>query len=242
MTTPRKNSNISTGAAILILIFALLFFVLAIRFFYIQATGKADGEALAEIAQKQHTRTSKIEGQRGTIYDRNGEAIAQDTGAYTVVAILKESQSEDKDHPQHVVDPEKTAEKLAPLLKMDESKIDSMLTRGIKRGAFQVELGPGGRDIDNVLKQKIEKLNLPGITFLRDSKRFYPNGVFASSILGYAQKDDTGKIVGKMGIEKVFDKQLSEEDGYVKYEAAKNGIKLPDPKESIVAPKNGDSV
>ena len=45
-----------------------------------------------------------------------------------------------------------------------------------------------------------------------------------------------------MGIEKVFDKQLSEEDGYVKYEAAKNGIKLPDPKESIVAPKNGDSV
>lgn len=52
MTTPRKNSNISTGAAILILIFALLFFVLAIRFFYIQATGKADGEALAEIAQK----------------------------------------------------------------------------------------------------------------------------------------------------------------------------------------------
>lgn len=40
-----------------------------------------------------------------------------------------------------------------------------------------------------------------------------------------------------MGIEKVFDKQLSEEDGYVKYEAAKNGIKLPDPKESIVAPK-----
>ncbi|MGV4964492.1 penicillin-binding protein, partial [Priestia aryabhattai] len=121
MTTPRKNSNISTGAAILILIFALLFFVLAIRFFYIQATGKADGEALAEIAQKQHTRTSKIEGQRGTIYDRNGEAIAQDTGAYTVVAILDKKQSEDKDHPQHVVDPEKTAEKLAPLLKMDES-------------------------------------------------------------------------------------------------------------------------
>ncbi|MBK0008137.1 MULTISPECIES: penicillin-binding protein [Priestia] len=242
MTTPRKNSNISTGAAILILIFALLFFVLAIRFFYIQATGKADGEALAEIAQKQHTRTSKIEGQRGTIYDRNGEAIAQDTGAYTVVAILDKKQTKDKDHPQHVVDPEKTAGKLAPLLNMDESKIESMLTRGIKRGTFQVELGPGGRDIDNVLKQKIEKLNLPGITFLRDSKRFYPNGVFASSILGYAQKDDTGKIVGKMGIEKVFDKQLSEEDGYVKYEAAKNGIKLPDPKESIVAPKNGDSV
>ena len=54
-----------------------------------------------------------------------------------------------------MVDPEKTAQKLSPLLKMDESKIESMLTRGIKRGTFQVELGPGGRDIDNVLKQKL---------------------------------------------------------------------------------------
>ena len=143
MTTPRKNSNISTGAAILILIFALLFFVLAIRFFYIQATGKADGEALAEIAQKQHTRTSKIEGQRGTIYDRNGEAIAQDTGAYTVVAILDKSMK-----PGYVKDPDKTAKKLSKAIDLEESEIYKILTKKTKDGEtpFQVEFGKAGRD------------------------------------------------------------------------------------------------
>lgn len=242
MKMPKKNSNISTGAAILIVIFALLFFVLTGRFFYIQATGKAEGQALAEIAQKKYTRETTIEGQRGTIYDRNGEAIAHDTGAYTVVAILDPDQTKDKDKPKHVVDTEKTAKELAPLLNMKEEELQSLLDKGVKKGSFQVELGPGGRDINNTTKQKIEKLNLPGITFLRDAKRFYPNGVFASHILGYAQKNDEGKIVGKMGIEQVYDKQLTEEDGKVLYQAGQNGIKLPDPKESIVPPKNGDNI
>lgn len=58
MKMPKKNSNISTGAAILIVIFALLFFVLTGRFFYIQATGKAEGQALAEIAQKIYERNN----------------------------------------------------------------------------------------------------------------------------------------------------------------------------------------
>ncbi|TYR82631.1 PASTA domain-containing protein [Priestia megaterium] len=238
MSMPRKNSNISTGAAILILIFALLFFVLAARFFYIQASGKAEGQALAEIAQRKYTRETTIEGQRGTIYDRNSEAVAHDTGAYTVVAILDPTQTKNKKNPQHVVDPEKTAEKLAPLLDMKKTKLEELLTKN----SFQVELGPGGRDINNALKQKIEKLKLPGITFLRDSKRFYPNGVFASHILGYAQKNDEGKIIGKMGIEQVYNKQMSEEDGKVYYQAGQNGIKLPDPKESIDPPKNGDNI
>ncbi|MBM7701768.1 penicillin-binding protein [Metabacillus iocasae] len=238
MNSVQKNKNITRGAAILILIFALLFFILASRFFYIQATGKAEGEALAQIAQKKYTRQSTIEGHRGTIYDRRGEPIAHDTGAYTVVAILDENQTKNPKDPKHVTDSKKTAKQLAPLLKMEEDQLENLL----EKDSFQVELGPGGRDINHELKRKIEKLELPGITFIRDAKRLYPNGVFASHILGYAQKDDTGKIVGKMGIEQVFNKQLTETDGYMKYQSARNGIKLPDPKESIVPPENGDNV
>ncbi|WP_110112926.1 penicillin-binding protein [Bacillus sp. CGMCC 1.16541] len=238
MNSTQKNKNITIGAAILTSIFALLFFILGSRFFYIQATGKAEGEALAQIAQKKYTRQSTIEGHRGTIYDRRGEPVAHDTGAYTVVAILDKNQTKNKKEPKHVIDPEKTAQQLAPLLEMEEQKLENLLTKD----SFQVELGPGGRDISHELKRKIEELQLPGITFVRDAKRLYPNGVFASHILGYAQKDDTGKIVGKMGIEQVFNKQLAETDGYMKYQSARNGIKLPDPKESIVPPKNGDNV
>jgi penicillin-binding protein 2B len=237
MSVNKKHT--SRGAAVLILIFALLFFTLTARFFYIQATGKAEGQALAAIAQKKHERKAVIEGQRGTIYDRTGEAIAHDTGAYTVVAILDPSQTKNPKKPMHVKDPEKTARKLAPLLNMEEQKLEGLMS---KKGRIQVELGPGGRDISNTMKRKIEELNLPGITFIQDSKRFYPNGVFASHIIGYAQKNDEGKTVGKMGIEQLFNEQLSETDGYMKYESAQNGLKLPDPKESIVPPKDGDDV
>lgn len=234
-----NKKNTSRGAAVLILIFATLFFTLTARFFYIQATGKAEGQALAAIAQKKHTRQTVIEGKRGSIYDRTGEAIAHDTGAYTVVAILDPSQTKNPKKPLHVANPSKTAKKLAPLLNMEESKLEELMS---KKGRIQVELGPGGRDISNTTKRKIEELDLPGITFIQDSKRFYPNGVFASHIIGYAQKNDEGKTIGKMGIEKLFNKELTETDGYMKYQSARNGLKLPDPKESIVPPKDGDDV
>ncbi|AKO93928.1 penicillin-binding protein [Priestia filamentosa] len=229
----QNNRSIRKGAAILILIFGSLFFVLAGRFFYIEVTGKANGQLLASRAEKAHTHKSTIEAHRGTIYDRKGTAVAEDTTAYTVIAIL------DKDYEDHVKDPEKTAEKLAPLLDMKEEKLLSLLTR---KGAFQVELGPGGRNINHELRAKIEKLNLPGIGFKESSKRFYPNGEFASHIIGYAQKNDKGETVGMMGIEKQFNDALTEKDGYMTYESDSTGLKLPNPKESIVAPKQGKDV
>jgi penicillin-binding protein 2B len=237
-----KSKNMNRGAAILSIIFALLFFILAARFIQIQATGKVDGHVLAAKAEEQYTKKRTIEAHRGTIFDRTGEIIAQDTTSYTMVAILDKSLTVDKDHPRHVVDPHETARKLAPLLKMDVEEVESILTKNKK----QVEFGPAGRDISFQLKQKIEKLNLPGIAFIRDSRRYYPNGKFASHVIGYTQKieKDNGKYetVGMMGLEKSLDKYLKEKDGYVKYLSDQKGIMLPNTKESIVPPDNGNNV
>ena len=52
-----------------------------------------------------------------------------------------------------------------------------------KENLYQVELGPGGRGITELKKQAIEALDLPGIDFIEDSKRDYPNGDFASYII-----------------------------------------------------------
>ncbi|MGG3888927.1 penicillin-binding protein [Metabacillus fastidiosus] len=229
-----KNKNINRGAAILSLIFAVLFFIVFARFFYIQATGEVHGEALVERAEKMYSRTKTLEAYRGKILDRNGEAIAEDTSSYKLIAILdKELKGE------HVVNPEKTAEKLAPLIGMKEKEVERIL----KKDAKQVEFGANGRDISQTLKQKIDDLELQGITFIRDKKRFYPNGTFASHLIGYAQKDiDTGEAIGMFGIEKSLEKYLQEKDGYLRYESDQKGWKLPNGKEEIVAPKNGDNV
>ncbi|MGX1194051.1 penicillin-binding protein [Metabacillus sp. SLBN-84] len=234
-----KNINMNRGAAILTLIFALLFFVLVIRFLYLQTTGEVNGEVLAARAQEQYERKRTIEASRGSIVDRKGEVIAEDTNTYTLIAVLDDKMSTSPKKPKHVVDPEETAEKLAPLLDMENSEVRDIL----EREAFQVEFGSAGRNISHSLKVKIEKLNLPGIGFIRDTHRYYPNGTFASHIIGYAQREEgTTKTVGMFGLEKSLDKYLQEKDGYMAYEGDKQGFKLPNGEEKIIAPDNGDTV
>ena len=237
-----KNKNINRGAAIFSIIFALLFFVLISRFVQIQTFGKVNGEVLAVKAEEKYSQQRVIEAKRGTIYDRNGQIIVQDTSAFTVVAILDEELTVDEDNPQHVVNPEETARKLAPILNIDVIEVERIL----KKDKNQVEFGSAGRNISYSLKQEIEALDLSGISFIRDSKRYYPSGLFASYVIGYAQKErnEYGDIVtiGQMGLEKSLNDYLREEDGYVKYQSDVFGISLPNSNESIVSPDNGDDV
>lgn len=229
----RKHKHTHRGAAICFGIFSLLFFILFGRFVYLQATGVADGQVLAVEAQKRYLKKQVLEAKRGTILDRRGKVIAEDIPSYTIAAIL------DPDMPEHVTDPEETARKLAPLLNMDVADVERIL----KKDAKQVEFGPNGRGISQTVKKQIEALKLPGIIFLRDSRRFYPNGTFASYVVGYAQKDEaTNEVEGKMGIEKQFNEQLKEKDGYVVYEGDQQGFKLPHADEQIVPPQNGKNI
>lgn len=236
---PKKNKFMNRGAAILSICFALFFFVILGRMAYIQITGKANGEVLATKATEQHEKKRTIEASRGSILDRKGKVIAEDTATYKLIAILDKKMTTDVKHPQHVVNKEKTAEALSKVINLDKADILDILNKDAK----QVEFGSAGRDITYSQKQKIEKMKLPGISFLRDTKRYYPNGVFASNLIGYAEVDEeTNEISGAMGLEKVLDKYLKERDGYVTYESDKSGWELPNSKNKITAPKNGDNV
>ncbi|CAH0346887.1 penicillin-binding protein [Bacillus sp. CECT 9360] len=228
-----KQKNMKTGAALLFVLFALLFFVLIGRFLYIQTTGRAGGEALAAKVEEKYEKQRVIEAERGTIYDAKGEVIAEDTSSYSLQAVL------DKKMPNHVVDPEMTARQLAKYLDKDKQYFYERLT---KKGSDQVEFGTVGRDITHEIKGKIEKLNLPGITFGRDTKRFYPNGVFSSHLIGYVENDNKGEVVGKLGVERFLNSDLKEEDGALKYDSDFWGVLLPGSEEKITPPKNGKDV
>ncbi|MGJ7910583.1 penicillin-binding protein [Neobacillus sp. LXY-1] len=239
----KKQPNMNVGAAILFAIFGLLFFVLIVRYYTIQITGEVGGQPLAAKAQQKYSKEGILPAQRGEILDRTGEVIAEDTVSYKLVAILDKKMTTDPKKPRHVTNPRETAEKLAKYIDMDESDIYKRLTR---KGLFQVEFGKAGRDISHETKIKIESLKLPGITFLRDSKRFYPNGTFASHLIGYAdkieQKDSSFKTIGKMGIEKSFNNQLTGTNGKLDYESDLWGYILPDGKQKVTPAKDGQDI
>ncbi|WP_407407281.1 penicillin-binding protein [Peribacillus sp.] len=230
----QKQKNMKLGAAGLFFVFSLLFFVLICRFLYIGVTGTAGGEVLASKIDKKYEKEQVIEAKRGSILDTKGDVIAVDTSSYILRAILSEKESE------RVKDPEMTASKLAKYIDMDEQAIYERLS---KKGAYQVEFGSAGKDLTQDTKQKIEKLELPGITFGRTNKRFYPNGVFASHLIGYVEKDEeTEEMTGKFGIEKYLNKELQETDGKLTYESDFWGLILPGAEEKVSAPHNGNNV
>ncbi|WP_066066513.1 penicillin-binding protein [Neobacillus soli] len=242
----KKQPNMNGGAAILFGIFVLLFFVLLFRYFSIEITGEVAGQPLAAKAQQKYSRQGALSASRGDILDRNGEVVAGDTAAYTLIAILDKKMTINPKNPHHVKDPRKTAQELSMYIKLDESEIYSILTKGIKKGKFQVELGKAGKDITFQTKKKIDALKLPGISFNRDSKRYYPNGIFASHLVGYTdqikQKDKTFKPVGQMGIEKIYNDELTGKDGKINYESDSWGYLLPDGKEKVTPVQDGNDI
>ncbi len=239
-----KKKNINRGAVLLIGFFGLLFFLLVGRFLYIQITGQVDGQVLAVKAQEKTLKQKAVEANRGSILDRNNEVIAEDTTSYTIVAILDEKMTVNENDPQHVVDAEKTAKKLAGYINMDEEKI---LERLQMKGRFQVEFGAAGKDITNSTKKKIEALKLPGITFVRETKRFYPNGVFASHVIGYAdsnynEKTNKTEYIGKLGLEKMLNDSLTGTNGSLNFNSDRWGFLLPSSEETITPAEDGDTV
>ena len=232
-----KQSKI--GAVLLVLGFGLLFFTLVLRYSYIMLTGHSSGEDLIMKANEKYLVQSQEQPERGKIYDRNGKVLAEDVERYNFVAIVYKKASEGSEKPKNVKDKKETAKKLATVIDMSEEDIEKRLDN---KKAFQVEFGQKGSDLTYQEKEKIEKMNLPGVTLYPETERFYPNGNFASHLIGIAQKDaDTGELNGAMGVEKIFDSYLSGQKGALSYIHDIWGYIAPNTKKEKT-PQRGDDV
>jgi len=194
---------------------------------YISLSTEVFGYNLSEIAANRNVKSKELVANRGTIFDRSSNVIAQNVASYTVIAYLDPIRSEGSDTPLHVVDKVNTAKALAPVLNMEEEDILVLLDHD----CYQVELGPGGRGITELKKEEIEELNLPGIGFLASYKRYYPNGIFSSYNIGYAKTNEEGMIVGELGLELQYEDILSGENGYLEFESDRLGYQIPDTNE-----------
>ena len=222
----KKRNNIKYSKGIIIASL-LLFVALILRLTQIALSTEIDGTNLKELASKRTTRTDTILAKRGTIYSSDGETLAQNVSSYKIIAYLDEKRTTNPNKPQHVVDKEKTAKELSPILGIEEEKILEYLS---KENVYQTEFGSKGKGLTELTKQKIDDLNLPGIDFIESYKRYYPKGQFASYTLGYAKttSEEENIIVGEMGIEKEYDNILKGEDGYITYQKDLRGYKIAD--------------
>lgn len=217
----------------IILIVAFLFMAIIAKLSYVVLSSEVDGINLKDKAASIATVKKTLYASRGSIFDVNGEELASTVNSYTVIAYLNSNKT-------NVTDKEMTAKALSPILNMSEDKLMELLNKKL----YQVELRPGGYGITEVVKAKIEKLELTGIDFIKNSKkRYYTKSTFASYLIGYAKDKDDGTIVGELGIEGYYDDILSGENGYTKYlKYTSSNYKIPNTDEETIKAKNGSDI
>ena len=182
-----------------------------------------------------------VHAKRGNIYSSTGEVVAQDEGTYDVICYLSKSRVASNNEPAYVVDPLQTSQVLATVLNADQQTIYYDLTSN--PNLYQTEIGLAGKNISQAQKEQIESYNLPGIGFRSSYTRNYPEGsAFSPYLIGFAQSNEEGKLVGKMGLEEYLNSELSGKDGYHIHQQDKNGFILEGMYEETLEAENGYDV
>ncbi len=241
------NSNTVKLPVWLIMIGLLCFVALIARLSVLALSSTIDDIDIQAFARNRNSTTKTLLAKRGTIYDVNGNVLAETVSSYTLIAFLSPDRTTNPAKPQHVVDIDYTATELAKVINLDYETIVRYLS---KKDVYQTEFGSAGRGLTELQKEEIESLNLPGIGFIATQKRYYPYGDFLSYTLGYAKEktivDENGNeittLVGEMGIEKSYDEILRGTNGYTFYQRDRNGYKIADTKEITVEAIDGQDV
>ena len=164
-----------------------------------------------ERARGEQIRKIEVSPKRGTIYDRNLQKLAINIPSYSLYA-----------RPRRISNPKQVAKHLAPVLRMKSS----LLGKKLERNQIFVWLK---RKLSLSEKKRIEKLNLEGIGFVEESKRFYPQKELASHILGFVGVDNQGLA----GIEFSYDNELKGKRGHFWITRDALGYEIPFARETL---------
>jgi cell division protein FtsI (penicillin-binding protein 3) len=161
---------------------------------YLQIFERAD---LAARAERQQERTPPSPARRGDILDRRGRVLATSVDADTIYAVPTEI--------DHAAD---AAKKIcAALGDCDAKDRQSIAERlGQKRAFAYVK-----RQVTPDQAERVAALNLDGIGFIKESKRFYPNKELAAHLLGWVGIDNKGLS----GLEHTYDPQIRGKAGTI---------------------------
>lgn len=212
------HSGLVRTRQIFVFLFFLLFLVLLlVRLFYLQALKHT---FYYKIANEEHTFSEQLEPKRGAIYDRNMRVLAVNLNRESVYA-----------NPRQIKDVENTAKALALILDLDKKSVADKISKD--KGFVWIK-----RKLTTKEALQVRKANLPGVYFVEESKRFYPNLQLACHVLGSVDIDNKGLE----GLELLYDNYLKGEGGWlISTQDAKRNI-LKSYQEEFMLPKNGHSL
>jgi cell division protein FtsI (penicillin-binding protein 3) len=212
-STSRNGTNLRLY--ILASIFVLWCSVICFRLVYLQVFRYGSFE---QRAQHQQQRTEEVSAKRGIIYDRQGRELAMSISVDSVFAV-----------PTEMPDPASTISLIARITKQDPHEL-------LARCQAEKTFCWLARKPEPEISARIQSLNLHGIYFQKESKRYYPKNELAAQVLGYVGMDDQGLS----GIEREFNEQMRGRPGQmiISVDAHKKWFgsveRQPDPGQNVV--------
>ena len=164
------------------------------RLVYLQVVRHADLTARAE---RQQLRTVETTAKRGDILDRHGRVLAYSVEADSIYAV-----------PTEISDPDAVAAALCGALADCGAGDQRTLAERIRRGRAFAYVR---RQVSPDEARRVAALDLDGIGFMKENRRFYPNKDLAAHVLGYVGVDNTGLH----GIEAAYDTLIKGRPGTV---------------------------
>ena len=184
---------VSNRLAVSGLIFAFWGFGIEARLVYLQVVSH---DELTARADGQQRRSIEAHPKRGEILDRDGRVLAYSVDGDAVYAV-----------PNQIDDAVGTAASLCVALECS-SDMRAALEERIRRSSyFEYVLRHAPPD----MAHRVAELNLPGVGFLPENRRYYPNGTLASHVVGYVGIDNQGLS----GIESTYDAEITGRPGKI---------------------------
>lgn len=183
------------------ILLAGLFLLLSGRLFELQIL---KGDYYRELSSRNHIRSVISQAPRGIIIDRNGIVLADNQPSFTVSLVSAEFDSTD-------------GELLATLLDMDNSILNERLNAAAEN-PFRSTVIAGGLDVRDAGRVADNLYRLGGVSVTVLPRRRYHLGSAFCHLVGYVGLADStgvfeGEIVGRTGIERIFDETLAGKHG-----------------------------
>ena len=202
----------------------ICFGTLMVRLYQLQIV---DGAWYAEKAAGQQLRDTVIPADRGEIYSADGLLLAANASCWTIRASPREIQDENV---------ELAARGMADILELDYNK---MLEKFSDRASTDCLLKYRvDRATADAVRAYCEQNGITGILINQDSKRYYPEGAFLASVLGFTNVDNAGVS----GLELEYNSRLTGSPGRVLTAANAWGFTLEQSYATIETPVQGDSL
>jgi cell division protein FtsI (penicillin-binding protein 3) len=201
-------------------VLALLFGLMGARLFMLQVV---ESDEFQQIAAEQRTTKIEFPARRGAVLDRDAETMSISVDLQVVYS-----------DPTLIDDPRAVAARLGPVLKRKPESLVESLTGTFAGDQFEYV----ARQVNPRVAKKVAAMELPGIFFEAEPKRFYPNGRMASHLLGFVNVD--GSVME--GVEAQYNNVLAGEPGAVRFEKDTSGNQLPQADSSFEQSEPGRSI